>query len=313
LPRVYLSPTEFSEMPIGAALANQINAMGTGVLDKMLARASQRCDIFCEKRLQQVGSTTLASGVSAGQSSLSLNSTLTLDNLAEQAAMVDYGNTNQETVLIQPGGVSVSSWASPYPGTVQLATPLVNGHSNAAPVQFCYVEVREASKASQSDPYSEALMSQAAQLALAHLPAIQVGLTRIVATKQYPISTVYLVEHSYSFDTTYDVVYNSANATFAGGIILEPTAGYYRFKVGTVITPEGMVRTTYLGGYEAIPDDIKEAVSYYVADGLMRLVNPYMASDIQMGKRRQTWQMALAKSPNVQLAETLLCRYRRMT
>lgn len=311
MPRIYLTPTEVNQLPIGIAMAPVISQLASGVLDKLLASASQRCDSYCEKRLQASGSSTLALAASANATSISVASTNTLDNLAEQAVIIDVGNSNQETIPILPGGVSVTTWTSPYPGVVQLAQPLQFGHLVGAPVQYVYKEVSEAIKASQSDPYSEALQSQAAQLALAHLPPMHVGLTRIAFLKQYPIQTVFTVEHAYSFDTTYNLIFNNSNPTFTGGIILEPNAGYIRFRVGTVITPEGMVRTTYTGGFDTIPDDIKEAVMWYMADSLSLFFNPTGAVDQQMGKRRQSAQLTQGKTPNVQRAEALLNHYRR--
>lgn len=278
----------------------------------MLARASQRCDTFCERRLQAPGSTTLATTVSGGVSSINVASSLTLDNLSEQAVFLDYGNSNQEVVLVQPGGVNVTSWVAPYPATIALATPLQFGHTSGAPIQYALREVREAIKASMSDPYSEALQSQAAQLALAHLPPVHVGLTRISFLKCYPIQQVFTIEHSYSFDTTYFSIYDSSQITFDGQIIVEPVAGYVRYRVGTVITPEGMLRFTYIGGLQNVSDDIKDAVTYYLADEFQRLSNPYMATDMTQGKRRQAYAMKDGKSPAVQAAETILCRYRRM-
>lgn len=303
-------------MPLGIALASQISALSTGVVDQMLARASQRCDQYCEKRLQAPGSTTLSAPASAGAFTISVASTLTLDNLSEQAIILDNGNSNQETVIIQSGGVQVNTpWASPYPGTITLdpSTPLAFSHNSGATVTYCYKEVREAISASQSDPYSEALMSQAAQLALAHLPPVHIGLTRMVFLKQYPVINVLLLEHCYSFDTTYNVIFNSANPTFNGQIVVEPTAGFLRFRVGTVVLPQGLCRTTYVAGASVVADDIKEAVSWYIADQFSRLSNPFMATDMTQGKRRQAYQMKDGKTPATQMAESLLDNYRRRT
>lgn len=311
MPRLYLTPTEFNASPLGLAMAPVVSQLGTGVLDQLLARCSQRCDNYCEKRLQAGSTSTLSQAASATATSISVASTLTLDSLSEQAVIIDVGNSNQEIISIPPGGISVTSWTSPYPGIVQLAQPLQFGHVVGAPVQYVYKEVSEAIKASQSDPYSEALQSQAAQLALAHLPPMHVGLTRIAFLKQYPIQTVLTVEHSYSFDTQYNVIYDSSNSAFTGGIVVEPTAGYLRFRIGTVVTPEGMVRTTYVGGYNVIPDDIKTAVMYYMADDLAFMMNPMGATDQQMGKRRQSAQLTLGKTPNVQRAEAILRAYKR--
>jgi hypothetical protein len=311
MPRIYLSTTEFNASPLGLAMAPVVSQLGTGVLDQLLARCSQRCDNYCEKRLQAGGTSTLSQAVSANATTISVASTNTLDNLSEQAVIIDVGNSNQEIISIPPGGVSVTSWTSPYPGTVQLAQPLQFGHVVGAPVQYVYKEVSEAIKASQSDPYSEALQSQAAQLALAHLPPMHVGLTRMAFLKQYPIQNVYTVEHAYSFDTTYNLVFSNSNPAYTGGIIVEPTAGWVRFRVGTVITPEGMVRTTYVGGFDVIPDDIKDAVMWYMADALSLFMNPMGVTDQQMGKRRQSAQLTQGKSPNVQRAEAILRPYKR--
>lgn len=272
-----------------------------------------RCDVYCEKRLQAAGSTTLSASATANTNSISVTSTLTLDQLAEQAAIIDEGNSNQETVIIQTGGVNVTSWQSPYPGTITLdpSTPLQFGHSNGATVQYVYKEARETPTASQSDPYSEALMSQAAQLALAHLPPIHIGLNRIHWTKQYPIIQVFEVEHAYSFDTTYNLIYNNTNPSFNGQIIIDPAAGYLRYRVGSVLLPQGLTRVTYLGGYSVIPDDIKIAVSYLLADDFMRISNPYMATSTRQGQRSQTFQFQKGVSPNVALAQEILDNYRR--
>lgn len=315
LPRLYLTPAEFAEMPIGLGLSGQLNALAPGVLDKLLTRASQRCDTFAEKRLGIPPATTLSSAATAGASSISVTSTLGLDELPEQAAIIDLGNSNQETVQIESGGVSVTNWQSPYPGAITLdpSTPLMFSHTQNATVTYCYREVREAITASQSDPYSEALMSQAAQLALAHLPPIHIGLTRLVFTKQYPIVQIYTLFHAYSFDTTYNLIYNNTDPTFNGQIIIEPYAGYCRFRVGTVVLPQGFCQTTYVGGHSVIPDDVKLAASYYMADIFQQMANPYMATSMRQGQRSQSYQMQGGKSPAVQAAETILDNYRRRT
>lgn len=313
MPRLYLTPSELLEQPLGIALANQISSFNPGVIDRMLARCSARCDSYCEKRLQAPGSSTLSQIANAGTTSISVGSTLTLDDKDEQAVIIDPGTGIQEIVGIVPGGVAVTSWTGPYPGTLTLDAPLQFSHSQNAVVQYIYKEVREAIKASQSDPYSEALQSQAAQLALAHLPPMQVGLTRIVFTKSYPIQTIFTVEHAYSFDTQYNLIYNSANPVFNGTVIVEPAAGYFRFKVGTVVTPEGMVRVAYSGGFSVIPDDIKLAVTYYLADDLARMSNPYGAVSVRQGARSQSFQIQQGKTGNVEMAQEILDNFRRRT
>ncbi len=319
MPRIYLTASEAQEMPVGIALSAQIAQLPSGVLDKLLARVSQRADNYVHKRLGAPGSTTLSGSVSAGATSITVSSTLSLDNLAEQAVILDMGLGTQETALIQPGGVTVNSpWASPYPGTLALATPLQFGHSNGASVTYVYQEVDETGRASMSDPYSEALQSQAAQLALAHLPPVHVGLNRIQFLKNYPIITVYTVFHSYSFDTTYNLIYNSSDPTYNGQIIIEPTAGFYRYRVGTVVLPEGFTQTTYSAGLLNISDDIKLACANYLAEELTVFTNPYGASTL----RQEAVEVAFARygggknkapvSLFVAQAEELLKPYRKI-
>jgi hypothetical protein len=312
---MYLDPLSVESSPLGLSpqIAGLISRMPQGSLDQLIQRASQRVDTYCERRIQAPGSTTVQTTVSAGVSTLSLTSTLTLDNKAENAAIIGTGGT-QETVEIQPGGVyTTSDEVYPYPGTITLISPLQFGHSAGEPVQFVYREVREAIKASRSDPYSEALQTQAAQLALAHLPAMQVGLTRIVFLTSYPIQTVYTLYHAYSFDTTYNLVYNNTDPTFTGGIIIESVSGYLKFKVGTVITPEGFVKVLYSGGFNIIPDDVRYATSLYLALEMLQYVNPVGLVGQRQGKLSSQWQLIKGKHPLEIQAEEALKNYKRYT
>jgi len=305
MPRIYVTPAELNELPLGIALAAELSQLGAGVLDKMLARASQRADNFCQKRLGAPPSTTVGTGgITAGQTALPVASTLGFDNKDEQAVIVDTGGL-QETKIIAPGGVSVSSWASPYPGTLTLDSPCAFSHNAGASVVGVYKEVSEAGRSSSADPYTEALQSQAAQLALAHLPTRHAGLTRVAFVKHYPIIQLLAVEHAYSFDNAYNPIDTS-------GITVEAPQGWYRFRVGQVILPEGLIRTTYTGGYQVIPDDIKTAVLYFLRDELAAFVNPYNVVSQTMGKRSQTFRSGNSISVNVAEAEALLERYKRM-
>jgi len=307
MPRLYLTPSELTELPLGLSpqVASITSQLGAGVLDKMLFRASQRCDRFCQKRLQAPGTTTLSQSASAGATSVSLASTLTFDDLAEQAVILNPGGGNQETVLIQPGGVTVSSYTSPYPGTLQLSSGLQYSHSSGEAAQGVYMEVSEAGSSSSSDPYTESLQTQAMQLALAHLPPARTALTRVVFTKAYPIIKFYNIEHAFSFTNEY----NPVDMTIES---IVPAEGWVRFNVGYVILREGLMRMTYTGGYEVIPDDIKTATSLYLADQLTQYVNPFGVTSQTMGKRSQSWNTATAKKSALALeAEDILRSYKR--
>jgi hypothetical protein len=305
LPRIYLSPTELNSLPIGLGLAGSISQLSSGVLDKMLANASQRADNIANKRLQSPGTSTLTQTANANTSVATVASTLTLDELSEQAVIINPNGANQEIVGIVNGGVTISSWNSPYPGTIALTSPLVNSHNSGETVQYCYKEVTQAGSSSSSDPYTEALQTQAMQLALAHLPPARTALTRIVFLKSYPITNIYLIEHAFSFVNQFNVI----DGTIESRVDAE---GWYRFNVGTVVLREGLMRTTYTGGYQVIPDDIKTAVSFLFAEQMMLMINPYMMEGLTMGKRSYRWGNQKGKLMVVQEAEDILKKYKRL-
>lgn len=304
MPRIYLTPTELTELPLGIGLSSTLANLNVGVLDKMLARASVRCDHYCQKRLQAPGSTTLTADVATGDTSLTLASTLTLDQDAEQAVLLNPGGATQEIVAVQPGGVTVTNWTIPYPGTVSLATGCTYAHSSGEPVSLLYQEISESGGSSSSDPYTEALSTQAMQLALAHLPPAHTALTRVVFTKAYPIIQVVAIEHAFSFVNQFNAIDLSIES-------IVPTEGWIRFNVGTVVLREGLMRLTYTAGYQSIPDDIKTACAHFVADELMQLSNPFMATALTLGKRSQRWDVRNGRTPNAEMAMGLLNPYRR--
>ncbi len=305
MPRLYLSLSEMQELPIGIALAAQLGQLGTGVADKLLARASQRCDSFCKRRLQALAATTVGTGgIAQGGTSLPVASTLTFDNLAENAVQIGTGAT-QELVPVQAGGVTVSSYSAPYPGTLTLAAPCVYAHSAGEAVQGLYQEVSEALHSSSNDTYTEAI-TQEAELAQAHMPLLTKGsdLTRYVFTKAYPIFSIQKAEYTYSYDNAYYPLDLTALAIFAA-------SGYYRLRAGVVVLPEGFIRTTYNGGFATVPDDVKLATAHYFAEELQAFINPYGVVQQTMGKRSMKFRDGNFRSPNVQQAEEILKKYRR--
>jgi hypothetical protein len=282
-----------------------ITQLPEGAIDAALARASQRCDTFCQKRLQAPGNTTLLASVSATATTISVVSSLTLDNLSEQAVIINPGGGNQETLLINPGGVNVTAWVYPYPATLALHEACVYGHSAGEPVSFVYKEVTEAGSSSSSDPYTEALQTQAMQLALAHLPPATTALTRVVFLKSFPIIKLYEIEHAFSFVNQFNMIDLSIESVVHA-------EGWYRMNVGTVILREGLMRTTYTGGFEVIPDDVKVACSYYLAEQLMMQINPFGLQQLTMGKRTQKWSTMRPKNFLAEQAEDILRRYKRI-
>jgi len=305
MPRLYLTPAEVLETPLGIALAGQLAQLGPGVLDKLLFRVAQRCDSYCRKRLGMPGITTLSAAVTPGVTSLPVASTLGFDNQTEQAVLLDSGG-NQELLPLLPGGVTVTSFTPPYPGILTLAQPVSLAHPQGTPLQGVYYETDEAGRASSSDVYADAF-TQEAQIALAHAPLMIRGMdfTRMVFLKQYPVVQLLRIEHCYSFDNVFEQIDPST-------VTINPAAGWYKFRLGTVVLPQGLVRTTYFAGYQVIPDDVKQACLAYLRDELQMFANPYGAISVAMGKRSQNFGRGNL-SPNAAEAEVLLERYRRLT
>jgi hypothetical protein len=301
MPRLYMTTDEFLASPPGIALAAQINQLPSGSLDTLLFRASARCDAYTHKRLALPGSTTISQPVSPGSTTLSIASTLQFDNLAESAVQIGTGGT-QEIIALVPGGVTPTWPLSPYPGTLTLAAPCVYAHSIGEPVVGLWQEISEAGSSSSSEPFTEAI-TQEAQLAQAHAPALARSstFTSLIFLKSYPIQSVLKVEHSYPYSPA---VFNSLTVSSMG---IEPTAGFLRLLVGSVVIPQGFIRVTYVGGYASLPEEIKTAVSYYVADELQPFWNPAGVSSSTMGKRSLSFQSDYWKTR----AEDILETYRR--
>lgn len=293
-------------MPIGIGLSNQIAALPVGSLEATIARASQQCDSYCGRRLQAPGSSTLSASANAGDTSISVNSTLTLDEMAELAVMINPGGATQETITIDSGGVTVTNWSSPYPGTIKLQNALQYNHAQNETVRYYLREVSETGGASSSDPYTEAIQTQAMQLALAHMPSTRIALSRVVFVKSYPIISIKQVEHAFSFDNQY-------NNIDLGTMIVEPTLGFFRVNVGTVLLREGFMRVTYSGGHENVPMDIREATALFFAESMKLMQNPFGATSMNLGKRSQSWGWNKdGDTPLVSQAKQKLKRYKRI-
>jgi hypothetical protein len=306
MPRLYLTPSEILEMPIGLGLSSSLSALSSEQIGKLLARASQSCDSECRRRLQAPGSTTLAQSCSAGATQISVSSTNTLDELDEQAVQIGTGG-NQETILIEPGGVTVTTWTGSYPGSINLASGLQFSHSSSEPVVFLYKETTEAGGSSSSDPYAQAALTQETQIAESHMGGMWQGggLTRVVFLKAYPIINISAIEHAFSFASQFNTVDVSAQVPL-------PSEGWYRFEPGTMILREGIMRTTYTGGFQTVPDDIKEATSLFFAVQMRQMINPYGTIELHLGKRRQKWAATgNDKDPLIEQACSILKKYKR--
>lgn len=270
MPRLYITSAQLNSYPAAITFAFQLTQLQavSGAVDMLLARASRRVDAYARKRIVQPGTTTIGTGIAAGGTSLSVASTLGFDNGQEQAVIINAGGGTQETVPLMPGGVQVTSWSSPYPGTLTLAQGTQFAHSASEPVVGCYQEVSTVGSSGSSDVYSESLLAlnQAAQLAQAHAPHFDTsGLTRIIFLKCYPIVSILKMEHMLPIDTQYSTL----DASQVG---VQPAAGYLRLPIGSFVLPEGLFRTTYKAGFAYPPDDIMEATAWYAADELQSMM-----------------------------------------
>jgi hypothetical protein len=306
VPRLYLSQDEFNASPIATGLSQWLAGASAQTIMTALFRASARVDNFCHRRIGLPGVTAVdTAGATPGSMTLAVASTLGFDGRDEQAVFVGSGATF-EFVPLASGG-QTTSYVAPFAGSLQLALPLQFTHAAGEPVVGCYYEVREMGSSSSTDVYAEAFLTQEAQMAQAHAPMVARGmgyLARTVFIRNYPLITINNVEASYSYENEYFQLDATA-------VSVEPNGGYYNLPLGSPVLEGSYVRTTYIGGYTTIADEIKEATMLYAADELM-LLNPnyaQMYTRVTQGKR--TVQIAApnlsGKSMFEQRAENILC------
>ena len=300
MPRQYVTPSDVNSSAIGIALAAQISQLPAGEIDRVTFRASRRVDGFCRRRLGAPQSTTVGTGgITAGATVLPVSSTLGWDNKEEECVIVGSGNL-LEIIPLVPGGVIVTSFASPYAGTLQLAQAVAFNHLAGDPVVGCYQEVAEASSSSSSETFGQEFLTQEAQLAQAHAPPIgrSSRITRLIFLRQYPLLLpIIKVEHKYPFANSFGTLTNISAMT------PRPAQGILELAFATVVFPQGLTRVTYQAGSLNVPDDVKEAAINYFADELLAFFNPAGADQVQMGKRNVKYG---AKSRYVMRAEEIL-------
>lgn len=296
MPRLYLTPAELTELPIGIGLQGFISQLGANVLDKMLMRASQVCDTFCQRALGMPQSTTLSLAANAGDTAISITSTLTVDNNSDLAFTVGAGTT-KETVMVSAGGVNTTSYVSPYPGTIRLASPLVYAHAQGEVAIGCYQEITEVDKTLDSNPFRNRSDLQNYGLALGYVP-LESSYAYTVILSEYPINTITLIEYASGYSNTFQLITTTPQ--------INPDIGCYRFGMTGWRWRDGLIRTTYTGGYVQVPDDIKIACSYYFAAQMEQIVNPFSAASTHMGKHSLNFSF---KSKHTAAAEEILSSY----
>lgn len=311
MPRLYVSVNTFLLYPEALTFPAQILRLQAlpGALDILLANASKRVDMYCRKKLVSQPTTAVATGgIAAGATSVPVLATLGFDGEQEQAVILGSGGT-QEIVPLAPGGIAVSSWTSPYPGSLTLAQPTSYAHSAGEAVQGCYQEVSTVGSSGSSDVASESLLqlNQAAQLARAHAPQFDTNnLARLIFLKQYPIGQLFKLEHMLPIDTQY----SDLNASQVG---IHPSAGYIRLPLGSFVLPEGLFRSTYTAGYQFATDAIQQATALYAADALQKMAS-MGAAQMQQGKLRGVYRNTGQQASNYVLdAQNILDQgsYRR--
>jgi hypothetical protein len=309
MPRIYLSSSELALYPVAITFSYELSRITalSGAMDRLLARASRRVDSFARKRIVSPPATTIGvGGIAAGGTSLPMTSTLGFDNGQEEAVIIGSGGS-QEIIPVAPGGVSVTNWASPYPGTITLAQGCAYSHSAGEAAQGCYQEISKVGNPSGRDMEDAAWsdLDQQAEIALMHSALNALPTTRKIFLKCYPIVTLHKLEHALSIGSEYTDLGTS-------GVAIHPSAGWIRMPVGSLVTAEGLFRATYTAGFTTTPEEIQEATAWYVADELQSMQSRG-AYEIQSGKTKVKYADPNAtKSIYAQNAEDIIRRgYRR--
>ena len=306
MPRLYLLPGQFEDYPCALTFAFQVEQLlkaRPGAMDKLMASASRRVDGFARKRIVFPPATTIGTGgIAAGATMLPLTSTLGFDRGQEEAIII-----GSEIIPLVPGGVSVSEWVYPYPGSVILAQGVTSSHSAGEAVRGCYQEISKVGNPSGRD-IEEGTWSgldQAAQIAEAHAAVSAGPTTRSIFLKCYPIVALHKLEYTLPISSEY------MNLGLSG-VTTEPAIGRIRLPLGSFVMPGGLFKSTYTAGFANAPDEIQEATAWYAADELQMMTSKG-AYEIQSGKTRIKYADAqVTKSIYAQKAEEIISRgYRR--
>ena len=257
------------------------------------------------------GRTTISSSEPAipGDTQIAVASTLGFDNKEEQAVIVGSGG-NREIIPLLPGPTSIATYqnileyAYPFPGYLQLATPLTYAHLANDPVIGCYQEVREVGSTDSIDRFGQ-VITQEAQIATQHMSTLVPGNTsRVAFVANYPLIEILDIQASYSFAHTFFNVDHRAMNIIA-------REGYFTLPIGVPVYEQSILKTTYIGGYATIPEDVKYATLFFLADELT-----FMSSSTAQGIRRTTMGKrtieysglnAQGQSPYTLRAEGVLC------
>lgn len=299
-----MSVAEFQESTLAIGLASQIAALSQQQLCQLLSRASTRVDRFTRRKIGAPLATTIdpaSSGVLIGATTIPVTSTLSIDSTENQCVVLGSSQSgNYEIVPIT--SVTTTNYAT-LQGTVTLATGTTYAHPINEPLQYAWRETYEVGSSSSIDEFTEAITQQA-QIAAAHQPVLTGGnMVRVIYTNSYPIQHLLDVQGSYSYSNGYFPIEST-------GAIIVPTEGYFLIPLGEPLYEGSFTQTTYIGGFTNVPEDIKSAVMWYVADEMMLTNYAYAQGMVRMteGKVTQQWQPmnAQGKSVFVQNAENLL-------
>jgi hypothetical protein len=287
--------------PVALTFSFQVAQLqAAGGMDRLLARASRRVDGFARKRIVIPPVASIATGgIAAGSTSLPMTSTLGFDRGQEEAVIIGSGGT-AEIIAIAPGGVTVTSWYSPYPGSLILAQPVAYSHAAGEAVQGCYQEISKVGNPSGRDIEEGAWsdLDQGAQIAAMHA-SVALPTTRSIFLKCYPIIKLYRLEHSLPISSEY----TDLGLT---GVSVDPVVGKLRLPLGSFVLAGGLFRSTYTAGFANAPDDIQEATVWYAADELQMMTSKG-AYEIQSGKTKVKYASEQnATSIYVQNAEKLI-------
>jgi hypothetical protein len=259
--RLYLSVVDFLASPLGSYWASRAQPPQ---LAHALSRASRKADSLCGgRRLGLQGATTLTQAALAAGRTLQVASVIGFDAGAEDVVLLG-------TERLAVTGVAAASYGTgAYPGTITLATPLAGTYSAGTTVQAALVERRTVRGGAYDKDESAYLLSQQAQMALAHAPEDDVSdLVPRVFLSSPPVVRILTMEVILRYGTA-PVLLNAPPS-------ISPELGIYRFPIGTYVPQGSEVQTTYCGGYGTVPDDVAEAVELLAADSLAR-ANPLRA------------------------------------
>lgn len=268
MPALISTTAAWQTEPLAVQLSAYWQNLAAGVLDTMLLQASSEAVEYAGWPLLTPPSTTAVGGTSSGADSITVAAATNIGPL-DVLSFPD-----GSTVEVQDAEVTTDT--SPYAGTVYLNDPLPADVADGAAITvYRQYRYRVSGKATEPNDLAGGLMTQQAQIAIMHAPAL--GLQ----TSARKIFLPYRPLHALA--TAYQELpwTNEESVVDTSGFDLNKGQGWVRLPIGFYNPPQCIWRLVGSWGYRVAPYDLRHAVHLLLAANVAKAANPTGALEVR--------------------------------